>query len=63
MWSNPLRYDSRGGVQYVAADNVYWMSVRAYDPTQGRFISRDPLGRAALFSANQPYAYAGIAGL
>jgi hypothetical protein len=36
------------------------MSVRAYDPTLGRFISRDPLGRAPLMGwTDQPYAYAG----
>jgi uncharacterized protein RhaS with RHS repeats len=35
------------------------MSVRAYDPTVGRFISHDPLGRAPLFFSDQPYAYAG----
>jgi RHS repeat-associated protein len=34
-------------------------SVRAYDPSVGRCISRDPLGRAPLFFADQPYAYAG----
>ena len=34
-------------------------AVRAYDPTLGRFLSHDPLGRAPLFFADQPYAYAG----
>jgi RHS repeat-associated protein len=36
-----------------------WMRVRAYDPSVGRGISRDPLGRAPLFFADQPYADAG----
>jgi hypothetical protein len=27
-WTNPFRYDGRDGVQYDAADNLYWMSVR-----------------------------------
>jgi hypothetical protein len=36
------------------------MSVRAYDPTLGRFISHDPLGRLAAASLDiQPYVYAG----
>ncbi len=58
-WSNLSRYDGRDGVRYGAADGLSWMSVRAYDPTLGRFISSDPLGRAPLFFADQPYAYAG----
>ncbi len=33
--------------------------MRAYDPTLGRFISRDPLGRAPLVFADNPYVYAG----
>ncbi len=37
------------------------MSVRAYDPTVGRFLARDPLGRAPLFFSDQPYAYAVLA--
>ncbi|MGH2502391.1 MAG: RHS repeat-associated core domain-containing protein [Ktedonobacterales bacterium] len=56
---NPYRYDGRDGVRYDASDGLYWMAVRAYDPTIGRFISRDPLGRAPLFFAGQPYVYAG----
>jgi hypothetical protein len=36
------------------------MTVRAYDPALGRFISHDPLGRlAALGLDTQPYVYAG----
>jgi hypothetical protein len=35
------------------------MSVRAYDPALGRFLSRDPLGRAPLYFSDQPYVYAG----
>jgi uncharacterized protein RhaS with RHS repeats len=35
------------------------MSVRAYDPTLGRFLAHDPLGRAPLYFSDQPYAYAG----
>jgi hypothetical protein len=38
---------------------LYWMSVRAYDPALGRFLSRDPLGRVPLFFADQPYVYGG----
>jgi hypothetical protein len=35
------------------------MATRAYDPSTGRFISRDPLGRAPLYLADNPYVYAG----
>jgi uncharacterized protein RhaS with RHS repeats len=35
------------------------MATRAYDPTTGRFIARDPLGRAPLYLADNPYVYAG----
>src|SRR6185437_3303892 len=58
-WVNPYRYDGRDRVRYDGETGLYWMSVRAYDPTIGRFLSRDPLGRAPLFFADQPYAYAG----
>lgn len=34
--------------------------LQAYDPSLGRFLSRDPLGRAPLFGVNDnPYVYAG----
>ncbi|WIG61922.1 MAG: hypothetical protein OJF49_004671 [Ktedonobacterales bacterium] len=33
--------------------------IGAYAPTLGRFLSRDPLGRAPLMWASQPYVYAG----
>jgi RHS repeat-associated protein len=56
---NPYRYDGRDGARYDAETGLYWLSVRAYDPTLGRFLSHDPLGRAPLFFADQPYAYAG----
>jgi RHS repeat-associated protein len=47
-------------VRYDGETGLYRMSVRAYDPTLGRFISRDPLGRAPLMGwTDQPYAYAG----
>jgi RHS repeat-associated protein len=59
-WSNPFRYDGAQGVRYDAETGLYWMSVRAYDPTLGRFLSHDPLGRlAALGLDTQPYVYAG----
>ena len=58
-WTNPYRYDGRDGVRYDGETGLYWMSVRAYDPALGRFLSRDPLGRAPLFFADQPYVYAG----
>src|SRR5579872_2866868 len=34
-WTNPYRYDGRDGVRYDSATGLYWMSVRAYDPTRG----------------------------
>jgi RHS repeat-associated protein len=58
-WTNPYRYDGRDGVRYDGETGLYWMSVRAYDPALGRFLSRDPLGRAPLFFGDQPYVYAG----
>ena len=58
-WTNPYRYDGAEGVRYDAETGLYWMSVRAYDPTLGRFLSHDPLGRlAALGLDTQPYVYA-----
>jgi RHS repeat-associated protein len=58
-WTNPYRYDGRDGVRYDGETGLYWMSVRAYDPALGRFLSRDPLGRVPLFFADQPYVYGG----
>jgi RHS repeat-associated protein len=59
-WTNPFRYDGAQGVRYDAETGLYWMSVRAYDPTLGRFLSHDPLGRlAAMGLDTQPYVYAG----
>ena len=56
-WSNPYRYDGTDRVRYDAETGLYWMSVRAYDPTLGRFLARDPLNRQAEASTNQPYVY------
>jgi RHS repeat-associated protein len=58
-WTNPYRSDGRDGVRSDGETGLSWMRVRAYDPSVGRFISRDPLGRVPLFFADQPYAYAG----
>src|SRR5579859_4711821 len=58
-WTNPYRYDGRDGVRYDSETGLYWMSVRAYAPSVCRFIALDPLGRAPLCFADQPYAYAG----
>ena len=58
-WVNPYRFDGRDGVRYDASTGLDWMAVRAYDPSVGRFLSRDPLGRAPLFFADNPYVYAG----
>jgi RHS repeat-associated protein len=59
-WSNPYRYDGAELVRYDTETNLYWMRVRAYDPTLGRFISHDPLGRLAAMGPDvQPYIYAG----
>jgi hypothetical protein len=35
-WTNPSRSDGRDDVCYDASDALYWMSVRAYDPTLGQ---------------------------
>jgi RHS repeat-associated protein len=45
---------SRDGVRSDVATGLDWMRVRAYNPTTGRFLSRDPLGRAPLFLADNP---------
>lgn len=58
-WTNPYRYDGRDGVRYDGETGLYWMTVRAYDPELGRFLSRDPLNRSPLFSSDQPYVYGG----
>ncbi|MEO7020732.1 MAG: RHS repeat-associated core domain-containing protein [Ktedonobacteraceae bacterium] len=59
-WSNPYRYDGADLVRYDTETGLYWMSVRAYDPTLGRFISHDPLGRLAAEGIDfAPYVYAG----
>ena len=58
-WVNPYRYDGRDGVRSDVATGLDWMAVRAYDPTLGRFLARDPLGRAPLVFADNPYVYAG----
>jgi RHS repeat-associated protein len=42
-WTNLYRYGDRDGVRYDGETGLYWMSVRAYDPALGRFLSRDPL--------------------
>ncbi len=63
-WVNPYRYDGRvwwrDGVRYDAADGLFWLRVRAYDPTLGRFLPRDPLGRVPV-RAGQP-VHAGQSG-
>src|SRR6185437_15728006 len=58
-WSNPYRYGGRDGARSDAATGLYWLSVRADYLTIDRFLSRDPLGRAPLFFADNPYVYAG----
>jgi RHS repeat-associated protein len=58
-WTNPYRYDGRDGVRSDGETGRSWMAVRADDPSVGRCISRDPLGRAPLFFAEQPYADVG----
>ncbi len=58
-WTNPYRYDGYERVRYDAETGLYWMSVRAYDPTLGRFLSHDPLGRNPVAGwATSPYVYA-----
>lgn len=56
-WTNPYRYDGHDGVRYDGETGLYWMSVRAYDPVLGRFLSRGPLGRDPLYFADEPYVY------
>jgi RHS repeat-associated protein len=60
-WVNPYRYDGRNGVRSDTATGLDWLSVRAYDPNVGHFLSRDPLGGAPLYlaSGDNPCVYAG----
>lgn len=59
-WTNPYRYDGRDRVRYDAETGDYWMRVRAYDPTLGRFLAHDPYARTQAMDAdNQPFVYAG----
>lgn len=60
-WHNPYLYDGKDRARYDVETGLYWLSVRAYDPTLGRFISRDPLGRkpAAGGGPGMPYVYCG----
>jgi RHS repeat-associated protein len=44
------------GYQYDAATGLYYVGARWYDPSQGRWLSRDPLGLAA---DSNPYRYVG----
>lgn len=46
---NPFRYVGQHGVQYEA-DNLYFMRARYYDPTNGRFLSEDPIWSTNLFA-------------
>lgn len=58
-WTNPYRYDGRDRVRYDAETGLYWMNARAYDPTLGRFISRDTWSHAPMVEALvDPYVYA-----
>lgn len=41
------------------ADRLDGLRVQAYNRASGRFLSRDPLGRAPLFLTDNPYVYAG----
>jgi RHS repeat-associated protein len=42
------------GYQYDAATGLYYVGARWYDPSQGRWLSQDPLGLAA---DSNPYRY------
>lgn len=57
-WHNPYLYDGQELVRYDAETSLYWLSVRAYDPMLGRFLTHDPLGRNQGTWSTQPYAYA-----
>ena len=51
--TQPLRYMAR---EQDDASGLYYVRARWYDPSQGRFISEDPIG---LVGGINPYAYAG----
>jgi RHS repeat-associated protein len=52
-------HDSRDSVRSDPATGLDWMATRAHDPSTGRFISRDPLGRTPLYLADNLYVHAG----
>ncbi len=57
--ANPLRFTAR---EYDEESGLYFYRARYYDPTAGRFISRDPARLAGdpnpyAYVANNPFAY------
>ncbi|MGQ9601035.1 MAG: RHS repeat-associated core domain-containing protein [Anaerolineae bacterium] len=56
-WANPLQYT---GEQWDADAGLLYLRARWYDPSTGRFLSRDPFpGLAALPQTQNPYVYVG----
>jgi hypothetical protein len=58
-WHTTSRSNGWDGVRSDGETGRSWMRVRADDPRVGRCIARDPLGRAPLCFADQPYADVG----
>ncbi len=42
--SNPFRWNSADGYQYIPATKLYHIGAREYDPHVGRWLQRDPIG-------------------
>lgn len=53
----PFKFVGRYGVMYEESNGLYYMGARYYDPSDGRFISEDPIG----FESGEVnlFAYAG----
>ena len=45
-WNNVWAYNARWGYQYDQATGYYYCQQRYYDPGNGRWVTRDPIGYA-----------------
>ncbi len=65
-WSGPFAYGGRFGYQSDSDTSLSLLGHRYYDPTTGRFLSRDPIGDGRnwySYCGNNPVAFADPSGL
>ncbi|MBI2346001.1 MAG: RHS repeat-associated core domain-containing protein, partial [Deltaproteobacteria bacterium] len=65
---NPYKFAGALGVEADATTGLYYMRARYYDPAQGRFISKDPIGMAGginqyTYTENNPMSFSDPSGL